>query len=64
MTLFYEKMTPLFEETPVSVSDWLESAFPLPGIGGLPHSYKRGFTGAQAGGCAGKGSRGMDIAVS
>jgi hypothetical protein len=31
MTLFHEKMTPLFEETPVSVSDERESALSSPG---------------------------------
>jgi hypothetical protein len=40
MTLFREKMTRLFEKTPISGSDWLESAFSLPGIGGLLHSYR------------------------
>jgi hypothetical protein len=57
MTLFHEKMTPLLAETPVSGSDWLESAISLPGIGGLLHSCSGGFTRAQAGDCPEKGGR-------
>jgi len=37
MTLFHEKMTLLLAETPVSVSDWLESVVSLTGFGGLLH---------------------------
>jgi len=51
MTLLHEKMTLLLAETPVSVSDWLESVVSLPGFGGLLHSYSGGFAGTQAGGC-------------
>jgi hypothetical protein len=37
MTLFHEKMTPLFEETPVSVSDEWESALSSPRNRGRLH---------------------------
>jgi hypothetical protein len=62
MTLFHEKMTPLFQEAPVSVSDWRESTFSMPGNGGLQHYYRGGSFGAQAGGCPEKGGREMSLA--
>jgi len=34
MTLFHEKMTLLFGETPGSVSDWLDSAIVCPELAG------------------------------
>ena len=37
MTQFHEKMTLLFEQTPVSGSDLRESTFSMPGNGGLLH---------------------------
>jgi hypothetical protein len=42
MTLFHENMTLLLAKTPVSVPEWREYAFSLPGIGGLLHSYSGG----------------------
>jgi hypothetical protein len=57
MTLFCEKMTPLFEETPVSVSNWRESAFSLPGIVGLQHYSSGGSAGTGTSGCPEKGGR-------
>jgi hypothetical protein len=44
-------MTPLFTETPVSVSYGQESIISLPGIGGLLHHYSGGSAGAGSGGC-------------
>lgn len=46
MTMFREKMTLLYEETSVSVSDSCESAVCRPGNGGLQHYYNRGSDGA------------------
>jgi hypothetical protein len=63
MTLFREKMTLLFGETPFSGSDRPEFAISLPGIGGLLHSCSGGSAGAQAGGGPGKGGRGMNLAA-
>jgi hypothetical protein len=51
MTLLREKMTPLLEETPVSDSNWLDSACCLPGNGRLQHSYSSGSAETPAGGC-------------
>jgi len=56
-------MTPLLAETPVSVSDWLESVVSLPGFGGMLHSYGRGSAGAGIGGCPEKGGRGISLAA-
>ena len=57
MTLFYEKMTPLFGETPDSGSDWRELTPTVSRNGGLQHYYSEGSAGAQAGGCLKKGGR-------
>ena len=43
LTQSHEKMTLLSDETPVSVSDWRESAVCWPGKGGLQHYSSGGI---------------------
>jgi hypothetical protein len=63
LTLFHEKMTPLFTETPVSVYYWRESDISLPGFGGLLHHYSGGSAGAGRVGCPEKEGRGTSLAA-
>jgi hypothetical protein len=39
-------MTPLFQDTPISASEWHGYPIPVPGIGGLLHCYSGGSAGA------------------
>ena len=57
MTLFGEKMTPLFPEAPVSAPAWLEPPPCAPGKRGQQHYSSGGSSGTGTGGCPGAGGR-------